>query len=221
MGCFNFDCDTCGDGKSEDGWDEREYFDAPVLIKVRRKKGYPVYLKGTYTGYGSVEACGYTFYLDQFAEYFEGWGSMDGDETIYVAGDVQCEACMYGNAATSLAEWSVEEFFTAEEYIQNGESYEAPKPVALLAPVAVPAAKPKAVKPKAAKPKALKKADLEALVATKDTELAALRAENERLKAFETRFKTLEALYNRATEENTSYKAALKAVRRACSDAGV
>ncbi len=53
--------------------------DSDVVIEVPLNDGTTVYIKGEYDSYGSVKVQDYTFYPEQFRDYFEGWLDRESD----------------------------------------------------------------------------------------------------------------------------------------------
>jgi hypothetical protein len=77
MGCFDYECE-CGGTKcvyvgSQNGGD------SDVIIEVPLNDDTTVYIKGHYNSYGAVLVGEYTFYPEQFDEYFEGWLCQESD----------------------------------------------------------------------------------------------------------------------------------------------
>ena len=194
MGCFNFDCCVCGEGThrdEEDGmWNGREYFGAPVRIKVPTKKGGTVILEGEYTGYGEVEVKFggklHEFYPKQFDQYWDYWDTAKQ----YIAHEVYCEDCMEDVPLTSRATFDLTDFILAVDYMavnpkpsnsfgyreERGSLWDT-KPVAPAPPV-------KSAPVKVPKPKAPTKEELV-------KQVAEMKAELERLRPLEARFKRL------------------------------
>jgi hypothetical protein len=78
MGCFDYECEcggkTCVFRGGQDGGD------SDVVIEVPLDDNTVVYIKGRYESYGAVHVGDYTFYPEQFSEYFGGWLESESDE---------------------------------------------------------------------------------------------------------------------------------------------
>lgn len=78
MGCFDYEC-SCGastcvyDGGQSGG-------ESDVVIEVPLNDDTSVYIKGHYNSYGGVESKEYTFYPEQFQDYFKGWLNRESEE---------------------------------------------------------------------------------------------------------------------------------------------
>jgi hypothetical protein len=70
MGCFDYECECHGKTCNHVG---SQLYNSNVVIEVPLSDHTVVYLKGQYDEYGYVKVGEYTFYLEQFQEYFEGW----------------------------------------------------------------------------------------------------------------------------------------------------
>jgi hypothetical protein len=209
MGCFNFDCVKCGEGvgRDEDGneWKGREYFNAPVRIRVPLKDGRSsVFLEGKYDGYGEVLVAFGTdtlvFLPKQFQEYWDIWQVQEywdirTTNDQYVAEEVYCEDCMKKISLTSRAAFDGKDFILVQNYMATHE-----KPPGWMNPhqpskwntaPPVPVAADPLPSPVSALPPAPwhKEADLLRQVAEMKDEL-------ERLRLFEARVTALEAEAN-------------------------
>ena len=77
MGCFDYECEcrgrTCVYVGGQNGGD------STVVIEVPLNDDTTVYIKGEYNSYGAVLVGEYTFYPEQFDEFFKGWLSSESD----------------------------------------------------------------------------------------------------------------------------------------------
>ena len=224
MGQFDFVCCDCEYG--EDGFDSRDYFGSSVRIDVKMKNGDHVVLSGEYTGYGTIEACGETFYPVQFAKYFKDWSYTRGVEELptYVAERIWCNKCMANTGLSSFCDWDLSKFYTVQEY----DTYGGYKPKTPVIPPVIPTpvhtVKKQAVKAvkavKAVQPK-LKKTELAELLLKKDAELTTLKEENICLKKREERYKEMERNYVKITELNEHFRNTLTEITKTCHNVGI
>lgn len=227
MGCFWYECAECGVN-----YDDVE-LDTPVMFVVQKKnKKGGVVLRGTYDGYGRIytgkESSPDTllFYPIEFKEHFDYWGETYDGKTVYVCDHVYCEKCMDNYSASSLTEWSANEFQTVKELLEPKKEVAAPavtqKPLGIPPTATLPAAAtaPAPKQKKAPKVPKLKKAEMDVVLKEKDETILTLQAEIEKLKVFEQKFKELERLYQSSQEDVIHYRKAMRKMREAIDDVG-
>jgi len=78
MGCFDYEC-ACG-GSTCEYKGGQDCGDSTAVIEVPLNDGTTVYVKGHYNSYGEVKVKDYTFYPEQFQEYYTGWLESKSDE---------------------------------------------------------------------------------------------------------------------------------------------
>lgn len=82
MGCFDYNCECGGETCPHVGG---QLDNATVIIEVPLLDGTTIYLEGEYHQYGYVEVDNfYSFYLEEFEEFFEDWDAMN-DDRAYLA----------------------------------------------------------------------------------------------------------------------------------------
>lgn len=80
MGCFDYCCE-CG-GKKCNFVGEQDGGDSTVIVEVPLNDGTTIFVKGNYDSYGAVEVGEYTFYPEQFEEFFKGWLTGEPEEKM-------------------------------------------------------------------------------------------------------------------------------------------